>query len=60
MDNRGLASECFREALQQDVYCYDSFESLVQHQMLTKDEGNFSYSFYLEVNFNDILILRKL
>ncbi|KFM68530.1 Cell division cycle protein 16-like protein, partial [Stegodyphus mimosarum] len=38
MDNRGLASECFRGALQHDVYCYDAFESLVQHQMLTKEE----------------------
>lgn len=56
MDNRGLASECFREALQQDVYCYDSFESLVQHQMLTKDEGNFSYSFYFK-RFSDMLTL---
>lgn len=39
MDNRGLASECFREALHRDVYCYEAFDSIVQHQMMTKEEG---------------------
>lgn len=38
MDNRGLAAECFREALRLDVYCYEAFQSLVQHQMLSKEE----------------------
>ncbi|KAG8201646.1 hypothetical protein JTE90_012713 [Oedothorax gibbosus] len=38
MDNRGLASECFREALHRDVYCYEAFDSIVQHQMLSKEE----------------------
>ncbi|CAL1269455.1 unnamed protein product [Larinioides sclopetarius] len=38
MDNRGLATDCFKEALQHDVYCYDAFDSIVQHQMLTKEE----------------------
>ncbi|XP_054717848.1 cell division cycle protein 16 homolog [Uloborus diversus] len=38
MDNRGLAAECFQDALQHDVYCYDAFDSLVQHQMLNKEE----------------------
>ena len=40
MDNRGLASECFREALRGDVYCFEAFESLVNHHMLTAQEGN--------------------
>ena len=34
MDNRNLASECFRESLRQDVYCYEAFELLVNHHML--------------------------
>ncbi|GFW36350.1 cell division cycle protein 16 homolog [Trichonephila clavipes] len=38
MDNRGLATDCFKESLRHDVYCYDAFDSLVQHQMLTKEE----------------------
>lgn len=38
MDNRGLAADCFKEALQCDVHCYEAFESLVQHQMLTAIE----------------------
>ncbi len=40
MDNRGLASECFREALRGDVYCFEAFECLVNHHMLTAQEGN--------------------
>ncbi|GIY75333.1 cell division cycle protein 16 homolog [Caerostris extrusa] len=38
MDNRGIATDCFKQSLQHDVYCYDAFDSLVQHQMLTKEE----------------------
>lgn len=38
MDNRSLAADCFREALQYDVFCYDAFYALVQHQMLSKEE----------------------
>lgn len=41
MDNRGLASECYKQALINDVYCYEAFESLIQHNMLTAAEGNF-------------------
>lgn len=39
MDNQSLAAESFKEALIEDVYCYDAFESLVHHQMLSADEG---------------------
>lgn len=35
MDNRGLASECFKQALCEDVHNYEAFEALIQHQMLT-------------------------
>ncbi|BES96094.1 Cell division cycle [Nesidiocoris tenuis] len=38
LDNRSLASECYKQALKYDVYCYDAFEALVQHQMLTSGE----------------------
>ncbi|KAH3813344.1 hypothetical protein DPMN_141799 [Dreissena polymorpha] len=38
MDNRTLAMECFREALRQDVYCYEAFDLLVNHHMLTAQE----------------------
>ena len=41
MDNRNLAVECYREALRQDVYCFEAFDLLVNHHMLTAQEGKF-------------------
>lgn len=38
LDRRSCALECFKQSLKYDVYCYDSFQSLVQHQMLTAAE----------------------
>ncbi|KAK9512663.1 hypothetical protein O3M35_001037 [Rhynocoris fuscipes] len=38
LDNRSLASECYKQALRTDVFCYDAFQALVQHQMLTSWE----------------------
>ncbi|XP_076454302.1 cell division cycle protein 16 homolog isoform X2 [Babylonia areolata] len=38
MDNRGLAVECFRRALQQDVYCFEAFDLLVSHHMMSAQE----------------------
>ncbi|RWS30705.1 cell division cycle protein 16-like isoform X1 [Leptotrombidium deliense] len=38
MDNRGAAVECFKEALKLNIYCYEAFHCLVQHQMLTIQE----------------------
>jgi len=40
MDNRGLAADCYKQALRCDVHCYEAFEALVQHQMLSAQEGN--------------------
>lgn len=45
MDNRGLAADCYKLALQHDVHCYEAFEALIKHQMLSADEG-FYYSYY--------------
>ena len=39
MDNRGLAAECFREALRTDVMNYEAFDCLVNHHMLSAQEG---------------------
>ncbi|KAL0122000.1 hypothetical protein PUN28_007059 [Cardiocondyla obscurior] len=38
MDNRALATECYKQALQCDVYSYEAFEALVQNQMLSASE----------------------
>ncbi|KAL5004197.1 hypothetical protein ScPMuIL_017653 [Solemya velum] len=38
MDNRNLAMDCFREALREDVYCYEAFDLLVSHNMLSSQE----------------------
>ena len=38
LDNQPAASEAFQSALRQDVFCYEAFEALVQHQMLSAKE----------------------
>ncbi|XP_034233878.1 cell division cycle protein 16 homolog isoform X2 [Thrips palmi] len=38
MDNRELAAESYRQALGCDVYCYEAFDALVQHHMLSSWE----------------------
>ncbi|KAJ1520995.1 hypothetical protein ONE63_004065 [Megalurothrips usitatus] len=38
MDNRELAADCYRQALRSDVYCYEAFDALVQHHMLSSWE----------------------
>ncbi|CAG2182648.1 unnamed protein product, partial [Oppiella nova] len=38
LDNRMIAINCFKEALKYDVFCYEAFYSLTQHQMLTRSE----------------------
>jgi hypothetical protein len=39
LENRSLAVECYREALQLDVQCYEALDCLIQHHMLTALEG---------------------
>lgn len=39
MDNRAIATEYYKRALQCDVYSYQAFEALVQNQMLSAAEG---------------------
>lgn len=38
MDNRGLASECYKHALRHDVFCFEAFDSLIKYHMLTASE----------------------
>ncbi|KAG1682927.1 Cell division cycle protein 16 [Nymphon striatum] len=38
LENRLLAADCFKEALKLDVNCYEAFEALIKHQMLTAQE----------------------
>ena len=38
MDNRAVATDCYKQALHCDVYSYQAFEALVQHQMLSASE----------------------
>lgn len=45
MDNRGLAADCFRRALQQDVYCFEAFDLLVSHHMMSAQEGVYCLHF---------------
>ncbi|XP_012271394.1 cell division cycle protein 16 homolog [Orussus abietinus] len=38
MDNRAMATDCYKQALICDVYSYQAFEALVQNQMLSAAE----------------------
>ena len=38
MDNRALATDCFKDALKNDVHCFEAFDLLVSHHMLTDKE----------------------
>lgn len=38
LDNRAVAADCYRQALNCDVYSYQAFEALVQNQMLSAAE----------------------
>ncbi|XP_076672851.1 cell division cycle protein 16 [Andrena cerasifolii] len=38
LDNRAVATDCYKQALHCDVYSYQAFEALVQHQMLSASE----------------------
>jgi len=44
-ENRGLAADCYRQALRCDVYCYEAFDALVQHHMLSSWEGTIKAKF---------------
>ncbi|KOX67609.1 Cell division cycle protein 16 like protein [Melipona quadrifasciata] len=38
LDNRAVATDCYKQALHCDVYSYQAFEALVQNQMLSAAE----------------------
>lgn len=38
MDNRDLATECYKQALLADVHCCEAFDALIQHQMMSESE----------------------
>lgn len=39
MDNRGLAANCYKQALHLDVYCFEAFDYLIRYQMMNAAEG---------------------
>uniref|UniRef100_A0A3P8S0K2 Cell division cycle 16 homolog (S. cerevisiae) n=1 Tax=Amphiprion percula TaxID=161767 RepID=A0A3P8S0K2_AMPPE len=42
MDNRPLATSSYKEALKLDVYCFEAFDLLTSHHMLTAQEGEYN------------------
>lgn len=54
LDNRSLAADCYKHALQCDVYNFDAFEALVQHQMLTAWEGIIIIIFVCYLTIQDL------
>lgn len=55
MDNRGLAADCYGQALQCDVNCFEAFDSLIQHHMLTATEG---IIVFINIIFINVLFFR--
>lgn len=45
MDNRPLATSSYKEALKLDVYCFEAFDLLTSHHMLTAQEGEANHIF---------------
>lgn len=38
MNNRSLAIDCYKDALKSDVHCFEAFDLLISHHMLTEKE----------------------
>lgn len=38
LHNRSLATECYKKAVYSDLHCFEAFNALIQHQMLTSKE----------------------
>lgn len=55
MDNRAVATDCYKQALHCDVYSYQAFEALVQNQMLTSSEGIQIHLHNIEVKTNNLI-----
>lgn len=39
MENRIVAAENYKKALEQDIFCYEAFSALVSHHMISSQEG---------------------
>ena len=58
LDNRAVATDCYKQALHCDVYSYQAFEALVQNQMLSAAEGNVEvYKLHTKVKIITIHII---
>lgn len=51
MDNRAVATECYKQSLHCDVYSYQAFEALVQNQMLTATEGKTDFQHHYVTHY---------
>lgn len=60
LDNRAVATDCYKQALHCDVYSYQAFEALVQNQMLSAAEGSIEmywHKFYIKIKIIIIHII---
>lgn len=39
LDNRNLATDCYKEAVSSDINCFEALSALLQHRLLTCVEG---------------------
>lgn len=58
LDNRAVATDCYKQALHCDVYSYQAFEALVQNQMLSAAEGIkvCMYKFHVIIDTSNFMI----
>ncbi|XP_028403874.1 cell division cycle protein 16 homolog [Dendronephthya gigantea] len=50
MDNGPMACDCYKEALRNDVHCYEAFDQLTSHHMLSPNE---ELEFYKSLPFEE-------
>lgn len=44
LDNRNLATDCYKEAISADINCFEALNALLQHRLLTCIEGWYLHS----------------
>ena len=57
MDNGPMACDCYKQAMRNDAHCYEAFDQLTSHYMLTPNEG---YEFLNSLRFEEQCLLEEI
>jgi len=60
IENREQATQSFKSALEVDVYCYEAFQALVEHQMLSAEEEKNLVNSLLNQEGTDVQLIKSL